>query len=41
MNSKEIVYRLAHRQATPRTPVSLLSGGVWTFKGKGYPLKMP
>lgn len=39
MNSKEIVYRLAHRQATPRTPVSLLSGGVWTFNRQGLSLK--
>lgn len=39
MNSKEIIHRLAQHQATPRLPVSLLSGGVWTFNRQGLSLK--
>ncbi|HWQ42599.1 MAG TPA: uroporphyrinogen decarboxylase family protein [Desulfosporosinus sp.] len=39
MNSREIVTKAAQRQATPRVPVSLLSGGAWTFNRQGLSLQ--
>ncbi|MDS1030768.1 uroporphyrinogen decarboxylase family protein [Bacillota bacterium LX-D] len=39
MNSKEIVLKALNLQKTPRLPVSLLSGGAWTFNRKGFTLE--
>lgn len=39
MNSKEIVLKVLNLQKTPRLPVSLLSGGAWTFNRKGLTLE--
>lgn len=39
MNSREIITKAAQRQETPRVPVSLLSGGAWTFNRQGLSLK--
>jgi len=39
MNSREIVTKAAQHLETPRTPVSLLSGGAWTFNRQGLSLK--
>ncbi|MEA4924582.1 MAG: uroporphyrinogen decarboxylase family protein [Syntrophomonadaceae bacterium] len=39
MNSKEIITAAARRQKTPRVPVSLLSGGAWTFNRQGLSLE--
>ncbi|MDP4176839.1 MAG: uroporphyrinogen decarboxylase family protein [Bacillota bacterium] len=39
MNSKEIILNAASLKKTERIPVSLLSGGVWTFNRRGYSLE--
>lgn len=39
MNSKEIIFKAIKREKTPRVPVSLLSGGVWTFNRYGLSLQ--
>lgn len=39
MNSKEIITAAARREATPRIPVALLSGGSWTFNRQGLTLE--
>jgi Uroporphyrinogen-III decarboxylase len=39
MNSREIILRTLMLQKTPRLPVSLLSGGAWTFNRKGFTLE--
>lgn len=42
MNSREIVLEViqsGHDKSRPRIPVSLLSGGTWTFRQKGLDLK--
>ncbi len=39
MNSREIILKALNLQKTPRLPVSLLSGGAWTFNRKGLTLE--
>jgi uroporphyrinogen decarboxylase len=39
MNSKEIVIKALRLEKTPRLPVALLSGGVWTMNRRGYSLQ--
>ncbi len=39
MNAKQIVVDAIHLKKTPRNPVALLSGGVWTFNRRGYSLQ--
>jgi uroporphyrinogen decarboxylase len=39
MNSKEIITKALKLEKTPRLPVSLLSGGVWTMNRRGYSLQ--
>lgn len=39
MNSKETILNVANLKKTSRIPVSLLSGGVWTFNRRGISLE--
>jgi uroporphyrinogen decarboxylase len=39
MDSRTIILKAIHREATPRPPVALLSGGVWTFNRRGLSLQ--
>ncbi len=39
MNSKEIITRALKLEKTPRLPVALLSGGVWTMNRRGLSLQ--
>jgi uroporphyrinogen decarboxylase len=39
MTSKEIIFKAIRLQKTPRIPVSLLSGGAWTFNRLGLSLE--
>jgi Uroporphyrinogen-III decarboxylase len=39
MNSKETILKVANLKKTSRIPVSLLSGGVWTFNRRGISLE--
>lgn len=39
MNSREIVLKALNLEETPRLPVALLSGGVWTFNRRGLSLE--
>ncbi len=39
MNAKQIVADAIRLKKTPRNPVALLSGGVWTFNRRGYSLQ--
>lgn len=39
MNSKQTVIEAIHLNRTDRTPVALLSGGVWTFNRQGHSLQ--
>jgi uroporphyrinogen decarboxylase len=39
MNSKQIMIDAIGLKLTPRTPVALLSGGVWTFNRMGFSLQ--
>jgi uroporphyrinogen decarboxylase len=39
MDSRAIILKAIHLEATPRAPVALLSGGVWTFNRRGLSLQ--
>jgi len=39
MDSRQIILRTIHHETTPRIPVTLLSGGVWTFNRRGLSLE--
>jgi uroporphyrinogen decarboxylase len=39
MNAKEIMLKALKLEKTPRLPVALLSGGVWTMNRRGYSLQ--
>lgn len=39
MNAKEIIVKALKLEKTPRLPVALLSGGVWTMNRRGYSLQ--
>lgn len=39
MNSKETILNVANLKKTSRIPVSLLSGGIWTFNNRGLSLQ--
>ncbi|MCE5283707.1 MAG: uroporphyrinogen decarboxylase, partial [Deltaproteobacteria bacterium] len=39
MDSREVIERAIRLESTPRVPVALLSGGVWTFNRRGHSLR--